>query len=65
MRRSLSLLKANHEVPNGRPRALGCAARDIFAFLRRNLAPYKRVRRIQFADLPKTISGKCFMPTSQ
>jgi len=33
-------------------------ARDIFAFLRRNLAPYKRVRRIEFADLPKTISGK-------
>jgi acetyl-CoA synthetase len=33
-------------------------ARDIFVFLRRNLAPYKRVRRIQFAELPKTISGK-------
>ena len=33
-------------------------AREIFAFLRRNLAPYKRVRRIQFADLPKTVSGK-------
>ena len=33
-------------------------ARDIFAFLRQNLAPYKRVRRIEFADLPKTISGK-------
>jgi acetyl-CoA synthetase len=33
-------------------------ARDIFAFLRRNLAPYKRVRRLEFADLPKTISGK-------
>ena len=33
-------------------------ARDIFAFLRRNLAPYKRIRRIQFAELPKTISGK-------
>ena len=33
-------------------------ARDIFAFLRQNLAPYKRVRRIEFTDLPKTISGK-------
>jgi len=33
-------------------------ARDIFAFLRQNLAPYKRVRRLEFADLPKTISGK-------
>jgi acetyl-CoA synthetase len=33
-------------------------ARDIFAFVRGNLAPYKRVRRIEFSDLPKTISGK-------
>jgi acetyl-CoA synthetase len=33
-------------------------ARDIFAFLRRTVAPYKRVRRIEFAELPKTISGK-------
>jgi acetyl-CoA synthetase len=30
----------------------------IFAFLRDRLAPYKRVRRIEFAGLPKTISGK-------
>jgi acetyl-CoA synthetase len=33
-------------------------AKEIFAFLRTNLAPYKRVRRLEFADLPKTISGK-------
>lgn len=33
-------------------------ARSIFAFVRERLAPYKRVRRIEFADLPKTISGK-------
>ncbi len=33
-------------------------ARDIFEFVRNRLAPYKRVRRIEFADLPKTISGK-------
>ena len=33
-------------------------AKDIFAFVRGNLAPYKRVRRIEFSDLPKTISGK-------
>jgi acetyl-CoA synthetase len=34
-------------------------AEDIFAFARRQLAPYKRVRRIEFvAELPKTISGK-------
>ena len=34
-------------------------AEDILAFARRQLAPYKRVRRIEFVDeLPKTISGK-------
>jgi acetyl-CoA synthetase len=33
-------------------------ARDIFAFARRSLAPYKRIRRLEFAALPKTISGK-------
>ncbi len=30
----------------------------IFQHLRERLAPFKRVRRIEFADLPKTISGK-------
>jgi len=30
----------------------------ILRHCRENLAPYKRVRRIEFADLPKTISGK-------
>jgi acetyl-CoA synthetase len=33
-------------------------ARSIFAFCRANLAPYKRIRRLEFAVLPKTISGK-------
>ncbi|NHN56886.1 AMP-binding protein [Calidifontibacter sp. DB0510] len=33
-------------------------ARDILAFAREHLAPYKRIRRIEFAELPKTISGK-------
>jgi acetyl-CoA synthetase len=33
-------------------------ASDVFKFIRRRLAPYKRVRRIEFSDLPKTISGK-------
>jgi acetyl-CoA synthetase len=28
------------------------------AFCRERVAPYKRIRRIEFADLPKTISGK-------
>jgi len=33
-------------------------AGEILAFARERLAPYKRIRRIEFADLPKTISGK-------
>jgi acetyl-CoA synthetase len=33
-------------------------AKDIFAFLRQRLAPYKRIRRLELPDLPKTISGK-------
>jgi len=33
-------------------------AQDILAFCRERLAPYKRVRRLEFFDLPKTISGK-------
>jgi acetyl-CoA synthetase len=33
-------------------------ATAIFAHVRAHLAPFKRVRRIEFADLPKTISGK-------
>ncbi|MCA6216321.1 AMP-binding protein [Ideonella sp. B7] len=34
------------------------AALSIFQFCREHLAPYKRIRRIEFATLPKTISGK-------
>ena len=30
----------------------------ILAYARERLAPYKRVRRLEFAELPKTISGK-------
>ena len=33
-------------------------AQSIFQHCRARLAPYKRIRRLQFADLPKTISGK-------
>jgi acetyl-CoA synthetase len=36
----------------------GETALAIFAYTRERLAPYKRVRRLEFADLPKTISGK-------
>ena len=28
------------------------------AFCRERVAPYKRIRRLEFGDLPKTISGK-------
>ena len=33
-------------------------ALEILRYSRENLAPFKRIRRIEFADLPKTISGK-------
>ncbi|NYE46925.1 acetyl-CoA synthetase [Spinactinospora alkalitolerans] len=33
-------------------------ARAIFAHSREALAPYKRIRRLEFTELPKTISGK-------
>ncbi|GGO92460.1 AMP-binding protein [Wenjunlia tyrosinilytica] len=33
-------------------------ARSIFEHSRNHLAPYKRVRRLEFAELPKTVSGK-------
>ncbi len=33
-------------------------ARDILHFAREHLAAYKRIRRIEFTELPKTISGK-------
>lgn len=33
-------------------------ARDILAFAREKLPPYLRVRRLEFYELPKTISGK-------
>jgi len=33
-------------------------ALSIFRYAREHLAPWQRVRRIEFSDLPKTISGK-------
>jgi acetyl-CoA synthetase len=33
-------------------------AKAIFAHARAHLSPYQRVRRLEFTDLPKTISGK-------
>jgi acetyl-CoA synthetase len=40
-------------VPPSRETAL-----SIFRFLRARLAPFQRVRRLEFSELPKTISGK-------
>ena len=45
------VLRAGH-VPDA------ATAASIYAFLRERLAPYKRIRRLEFAELPKTISGK-------
>ena len=33
-------------------------ALDVFRHIAKTLAPYKRVRRLEFGELPKTISGK-------
>jgi len=33
-------------------------ARSILAYVRERVSPYKRIRRVEFSDLPKTISGK-------
>lgn len=33
-------------------------ALSLFRFIRERLSPYKRVRILEFSDLPKTISGK-------
>ena len=33
-------------------------ARSIFDYVRARVAPFKRIRRLEFAELPKTISGK-------
>ena len=33
-------------------------AEDILLYCRSHLAPFKRIRRLEFAELPKTISGK-------
>jgi acetyl-CoA synthetase len=34
------------------------AAQALFRFSRQRLAPFARIRRIELAELPKTISGK-------
>jgi acetyl-CoA synthetase len=53
----LAVPKAFIALKGGHPPAAE-TARSIFVFCRERLAPYKRIRRIEFCDLPKTISGK-------
>ncbi len=53
----LAVPKAYVVVAAGVPADAG-TARDILRYAREHLSPYKRLRRIQFAELPKTISGK-------
>jgi acetyl-CoA synthetase len=53
----LAVPKAFIALKDGYPPAVD-TARSIFAFCRERLASYKRVRRIEFCELPKTISGK-------
>ncbi len=43
-------------APGAKPDAE--TARSIFEHVRARVSPYKRVRRLEFAALPKTISGK-------
>jgi acetyl-CoA synthetase len=49
--------KAFLVVGPGYSPSAGLAA-DIFGFLREHVAPFRRVRRLEFAELPKTSSGK-------
>jgi acetyl-CoA synthetase len=53
----LHVPKAYIVLADGWP-ADDATAQLIFAHCREHLSPYQRVRRIEFADLPKTISGK-------
>ncbi|MET0494368.1 MAG: AMP-binding protein [Actinoplanes sp.] len=53
----LNVPKAYIVLADGWP-ADDATAQLIFAHCREHLSPYQRVRRIEFADLPKTISGK-------
>ena len=53
----LAVPKAYVTLAAGAP-ASADTALDILRFTRQRLAPYQRIRRIEFAELPKTISGK-------
>jgi acetyl-CoA synthetase len=49
--------KAYVLLAQGHAADAGTAA-DIFGFVRERVPGYKLVRRLEFSDLPKTISGK-------
>jgi acetyl-CoA synthetase len=53
----LSVPKAFVILAAGHPPSLETAA-SILKFVRDRTSPFKRIRRIEFADLPKTVSGK-------
>ncbi|HXZ60576.1 MAG TPA: AMP-binding protein [Steroidobacteraceae bacterium] len=53
----LAVPKAFIALAAGRAPDAG-TARSIFEHVRARVSPYKRIRRIEFAALPKTISGK-------
>jgi acetyl-CoA synthetase len=53
----LAVPKAYVVLKPGQAASRGTAL-DILQFLRGRLSPFKRVRRLEFAELPKTISGK-------
>jgi acetyl-CoA synthetase len=53
----LSVPKAFIVLAVGRS-ADAATARSILDYVRERVPPYKRIRRLEFADLPKTVSGK-------
>ncbi|MGH7722651.1 MAG: AMP-binding protein [Candidatus Dormibacteria bacterium] len=53
----LAVPKAFIVLATGHPPSPGTAL-SILLFSRDHLAPYKRIRRLEFSELPKTISGK-------
>jgi acetyl-CoA synthetase len=55
--RRLAVPKAFLVLRDGRSASRELAL-SIFQHIRKTLAPYKRIRIIEFAELPKTISGK-------
>ena len=53
----LAVPKAVIELRDGFA-AKSALAEEILRFTRARLAPYKRIRRVEFGDLPKTMTGK-------